>query len=339
VHRLATFAVAGAAVVLTGSLFLTTSSAQIQNPIKAARDAYNKAKKDAQKQQQKQTPRQTSAGTAPATAADSAPAAGGVAAPWTPPKEGDAPVEVDFSKTPDVIGIRFGMTPQEALATMRKQYPQDLYGKMTDTAWPDANKPDFGYNILSSAPGNQPDAYLSFTAPPNPQVVWRVTRFTRRMHINHDTFLAALREKYGKETYAGTGNARTTDDRQIGQLYWLFDEKGGRVPLPPDAAFPGGNSIIECMYDNTTMGNPQPQMPTDDVELLRTNLGRGWCSNFVGVHVSLDEQEIVENAFTEMLDVPLALRTAHAAAVWQADLAERLRREDLERSKKSKPVL
>ena len=47
---------------------------------------------------------------------------------------------------------------------------------------------------------------------------------------------------------------------------------------------------------------------------------------------------IVEGVFTEMLDAPLALRTAHAYYVWQRDLAEKTRKEDLEKSRNVKPV-
>jgi hypothetical protein len=40
-----------------------------------------------------------------------------------------------------------------------------------------------------------------------------------------------------------------------------------------------------------------------------------------------------------MMDVPLAVRTAHAATVWKRDLAKRLQQEDLQKSKQAKPNL
>jgi hypothetical protein len=237
---------------------------------------------------------------------------------------------------PDVIGVRVGVTPQAALDTLRKQYPRDMYQKMTVDWWPSAQKPDYGYNLVSPEPGNSADAFLSFTAPPNPQLVWKITRYTWRMHINRVTLLNTLREKYGKETTAFTGGgAKVAADPSIEHLFWLFDERGGRIPLPPAAAFPN-QSLWDCMYDLNGMGNPQPAMPVDDAELAKSM--RGWCSSFVGVHIHIDAQEIVENTFTEMLDAPLAMRAAHAAKVWQRDLAERLRKEDLEKSKNVKPA-
>jgi len=324
-------------------IFALSSPAQIQNPIKAAKDAYNKARQDQQQKQQptrQPTQAQQPAQQTPQAGATPDPVAAtpGTAEPWTPPAETpNAPVVLDPSKMPDVIGVRLGMTAQEALETMRKQYPKDIYQKLTADWWPSVQKPDYGYTVLSSAPGNYPNAHLSFTALPNPQLVWRITRLTQRMHINRATFLAALREKYGKETVAypeNGGGPPVSDDRRMGELVWLFDERGGRAPIPRGATLPGADSLVQCLG---RVNNPQPMMPVDDVELTRQF--KDWCASVVGMHINIGSQEIVENTFTEMVDVPLAIRTAHAAAVWQRDLAERLRREDLEKSKKAKPVL
>ena len=95
---------------------------------------------------------------------------------------------------------------------------------------------------------------------------------------------------------------------------------------------------MQCVGTGIAATNAQPVMPTDDVDLTKTKF-TGWCANFVGVHISIGSQEIVENTFTEMLDVPLAVRTAHAASVWQRELAEKVRQQELEKSKGVKPVL
>jgi hypothetical protein len=223
------------------------------------------------------------------------------------------------------------MTPQQALDALRKQYPRDMYQRMPVSWWPAVQKPDYGYNILSSEPGNQPDAYLSFTAPPDPQVVWRMTRFTRRMHINRTTLLAALREKYGKETASALENGTpSNDESRIAQLFWLFDEQGGRLPNPPPEAFRGNGTLSDCMGTN-----PQPVMPIKESDLTP----KSWCGAFVGIQVSFGAQAIVENTDTEMRDNPLGIRTARTATAWQRKVAEKNRKEDLERSKNVKPVL
>jgi hypothetical protein len=218
-------------------------------------------------------------------------------------------VAVDPLKMPDVVGVRVGMKPQEALQILHKQLPSDRFQQMTNNSWPSAQKPDYGFNIIQPDPLGTPDAYLSFTAPPGPQLVWRITRYARHIHVSHANMLAALRQKYGKETMAfpSGGGHPVMDDSQIDHLVWLFDEHGGRVPLPPARLFPGYGTMWNCA---NVIGqyNPQPAMPEDDVDFTRS-VFPGWCSSFVGIHVSFggSNSEIVENTFTEMMDVPLAL--------------------------------
>jgi hypothetical protein len=240
---------------------------------------------------------------------------------------------------PDVVGVRVGISPQAALQVLRRQYPGDRYVQMTNSSWPGAQKPDYGYNIIQTDPLGTPDAYLSFTAPPGPQVVWRITRFTHRIHTNRAVLLAALREKYGKESmaYPPGGGQPTSDDNQVGHMVWLFNEQGARVPLPPARFFPGYGNVWDCTNAIGAL-NPVPAMPEDDT-LYPQQLFPGWCSHFVGIRVSLAGGDIIENTSTEMMDVPLAVRTAHAATVWKRDLAKRLQQEELQKSKQAKPSL
>jgi hypothetical protein len=148
--------------ILFAVIFIGGSSllnAQIQNPIKAARDAYNKAKEQAQQQgqQQKQQPQQQgqqgqqqsapqtgsqpiNAPSQPSSAGQPAPAAagGGDAVPFSPDSgattgaaatagsaaafASNAPP--DFAKLPDIGGaLRVGLTNEEAEAAMLKMHP------------------------------------------------------------------------------------------------------------------------------------------------------------------------------------------------------------------------
>jgi hypothetical protein len=78
-------------------------------------------------------------------------------------------------------------------------------------------------------------------------VVWHIVRFTRRLHANHANVLATLREKYGKESFAASANgSKTTDERNIGMLFWIYDEQGKREPMPAAQAF-GSNDITFCL--------------------------------------------------------------------------------------------
>jgi hypothetical protein len=258
------------------------------------------------------------------------------AEPWTPPADNgtdSAPVALDPSKMPDVVGVRLGMTPLEALQILRRQYPRDRFQEMP-VSMGLSIKADYGFNILSPDALGTPDAYLSFTAPPNKQLVWRINRFTRHMHVNYDTLLAALRQKYGKETASlGIVGHAAADESQIGELFWIFDERGRRVSLPPKAAFPGFGTIWECFSEQS---NPQPIMPVSDSDVNK-HPRAPWCDSIVAIHISFNPAPIVETSVTEMVDWPLARRTAQAYVAWQSDLAQKAGKADLEKSKQAKP--
>ncbi len=337
-----------AVVVLTalmGGSFLPMHSGaqQIQNPIQAAKDAYNKAKQQSKQQQQ---PQQTKPQSGQQSSAQPASGSSGgtqdAAAPWTPPADdggNGAPVTLDPSKMPDVLGVRLGMPAQEALAVLHKTFPSDIYQGIPVNWWPSTEKPSYGYNVLSREPGNFKNVSLSFTAPPGPQVVWGVMRMTQHLHINKLTMIAALREKYGKETTAyngGGGPTVVTNDAAIGRMIWLYDEKGSRVPQPPVTAFPRERDVLECFMDEGVKS--EPTMPKD------ADWGHAysdWCAHhFVAIFVTLGgATDIIDYTVTQMVDVPLAIRTSRTAAAWLQQVAQKQHQEDLEKSKEKKPVL
>lgn len=277
----------------------------------------------------------------PPQPASVAPNASGVpqetAEPWTPPAENDAggkPVALDPMKLPDVVGVHVGMTAQEALAALHKTYPADLYQGKTASYWPSTEKPSYGYNVLSRDSQNSKHVTLHFTAPPGPQLVWEIDRNNWSMHINRGTLLAALREKYGKETAAYSGSDPATNDATISELVWLYDEHGTRLAMPPLSVFDNqAYRLFQCV----AAGTGEPEMPKD------ADWGKGlndWCvHHLVVLTVRIDPLDIVENYSTTMKDLPLALRTSQAAAAWLRDVAQKQHQEDLEKSKEKKPVL
>jgi len=328
---------------MAGSFLPMHSGAQIQNPIQAAKDAYNKAKQQS-KQQQPQQQTKPQPGQPSTTQPASGSSGGGqdAAAPWTPPTDDGgigAAVTLDPSKMPDVLGVRLGMPAQEALTILHKTFPNDIYQGIPASFWPSTEKPYYGYNLLSKEPGNFKNMSLSFTAPPGPQVIWGVMRMTQHLHINKLTMIAALREKYGKETTAynaGGGPTVVTNDAAIGRMIWLYDEKGSRVPQPPSTAFPRQRDVLECFMD-LPLGE-EPRMPKDaDFAHSATD----WCAHhFVAIFVTLaGGTDIIDYTNTEMVDLPLAIRTSHTAAAWLQDVAKKQHQDDLERSKEKKPVL
>lgn len=275
----------------------------------------------------------------PAETAAAAPGAPHQAAePWTPPGDDAAggEVKLDPSKMPDIVGVRLGMTAQEALATARKTYPRDMYQGKPATWWPSTEKPAYGYNLLSSEDANQTDMVLSFTAPPGLQIVWAFGRQTRRLHIAKATLVAALREKYGKETagWAGGDPRNKVDDIHLTDLLWLYDEHGARVPIPPSTTFTSTGAISDC---GIAGGLSEPVMPKDDDYARNMNQ---WCAHhFVYLHIMMGGTDIVEYTVANMQDIPLAVRSSHAAAAWLLDAAKRQHQDDLEKAKEKKPVL
>jgi hypothetical protein len=271
--------------------------------------------------------------------------------PWTPPADNTAPADLKnplelpiLDKMPDVVGVRPGMNTQEALTIMHKQYPADMFQEMVagcsggsctyQAMFPAVagQKADYGWNIVSREPGNSPDVYLSFTATPTRQVVWRVYRMTRNMHTARSNVLAALREKYGKEALAlapnDDPNHPPSDPRGIGSLWWFFDEHGNRVPPPAGSL---GN------YGSCGGTNAQPTMPVDE----SNNQFTGWCKGYVTLHVTIApirDPDIIEYTSSDLYDAPLAIRAEHVYMAWKRDAAEKAREAELEKAKKSKPV-
>lgn len=248
-----------------------------------------------------------------------------------------AAVKIDPSKMPDVLGVHLGMTAAEALAAAHKAYPDDLFSEAKANGYPFTPTPDHGYNIMSGAPGNFLDLSFSFTSPPGEQRVWKVDRMTQKLHTNRNTLIAALRQKYGKESLSwGNNDPRTnaTNDNQINQMVWLYDEQGNHVPMPDGTVFPRSQSFQDCSVLFTNNGARM------SLESDWANIGTPWCAaHFVAVIVGIGSTDIVENTQTTMLELPLAYRTARAGGAWLRDYANRMHQEDLQRSKENKPPL
>jgi len=180
------------------------------------------------------------------------------------------------------------------------------------------------------------------TLPPEKQLVWKVRRVTKRMHINRQTLLAALRAKYGKESAAiGPDEVTpTSNDAEISLMLWFFDESGHHVPLSNSSA----RMAAECTGAARGIGEIGlgGSLLVDEASgkttgpLISQSL---WCkTSYVGVRAEFGVYPIIETVTTDMTDLPLAVRTSHSTAVWYRAQAERARQQDLEKSKQVKPV-
>lgn len=98
---------------------------------------------------------------------------------------------------------------------------------------------------------------VDITLPSNPQVVWYVGRQTAQPNVNRAVMLAALRQKYGKETIAFNSQTSkpTTNDSAITQMWWIMDEQGHLMSGTPPIAS-NTNTPYGCPAPEGTDGGP-----------------------------------------------------------------------------------
>jgi hypothetical protein len=221
--------------------------AQFQNPIQAAKDAYNKAK---QQQKQGQTTSQPTA--QPATAPASTPSGtpnqptsaptGAIPTPGPSASPGPALANsapsppaggLDPSKLPDAVGIHLGMPIEQASALMKSQFPAATY-MLTATGSKFMNTSDKPWitsmtvMLISGCSGCQEELVVRFSSPPNLQQVIAIQRslvFGPDKQPLMEATIAGLRQKYGPES------AKSVPD-PIQSIVWLYDEQGQHLPSP-----------------------------------------------------------------------------------------------------------
>ena len=269
----------------------------------------------------------------------------------------------NYRTLPDIMGVRLGMPLAEALGALRRELPKARIDPEPFTfpglptppqeAWRATPTPSGRYAVLTAnaggvcAPpkGETDTMEVVFTAPPNPQVVARVHRCYIALLNNlgspanpthKKVLLQSLREKYGKETVA-FGNMAPgirKDDATITELYWLFDEAGRPAPLP--AGFSEKSPLDACFEE---------KFIPRDVEHYEEYAGQRltpWCaSSGVGLRVALSmmDDERVGHFRMDMIDVPLMLRELKQTRDWWRAEIDRLRQQEIEKSKQQKPRL
>jgi hypothetical protein len=226
---------------------------------------------------------------------------------------------------PDVVGIKPGMSPQEAynLLKVRANGAKIGIAQMMMPAITD--KPVavlMSVRPLDVSPAETIAVWL--TLPPNKQQVWAIGR---TLQLDQDKGMLksvaedGLRQKYGMET-----------DRD----FWAFDEQGGRLPA-------AGMHMNNCMgigrMDLTAPDNPSSPPPT--TPLIYAPEPENFCSNVVSVRsqfggVTSGNSATVGSITVIVQDTPLARRSqqAYQAALASADATKR--KEELEKAKQQK---
>jgi hypothetical protein len=244
------------AVVFMAGSFALLHAAQIQNPIQAAKDAYNKAK---QQQQQQNKPPQQSAPQGQATQ----PVQSSAAAPGSPAANGDCCTPEAMKKIAaligfvDIVGIKLGMTPEQAVAAVKGYNPNlkivTLTARLEHPSGPPGNFVRVPYTIDAYTTNNRQDLgpvewiAMQFTMPPGPPLLAKVQRFTGfpiNQPVMASNLVESLRKKYGQDNYASTGRGWVYDSN--GKLLTRVSNAQGVCPGDSLAkAVPGGGATHE----------------------------------------------------------------------------------------------
>lgn len=248
---------------------------------------------------------------------------------WTPPPTENDAVPMDSSKLPDVTGIRLGMPMAEASALVQKLNPGRPMDALRDG--PSANQ--LFVNTLRVADGRTvTDTYVDLTLPPQPQLVWHVSRNLQQPNVARATVIGALRQKYGKEAFDLRGTlVPAANDDEIDSMWWVFDEQGRAVTNTQlQQARPNG-----CATAFAAGGGYYMQ--------VARNLGHGptgWCAtHFVGLRAIITTQPILKNLVLEMDDEALLMRSAAATGAWVRGESARAQQDATNRANQVKPQL
>ena len=278
----------------------------------------------------------------PATAsgsADAQPSAApnaGSGQAWSPPS-GDATATAapagpaDLSKFPDISGLRLGMSLTDATTVMKKLYPRGV-GQMNVGPFGPQHVSRVG--VLRAQGDGRDAAAVDLTGPPNAAIAWQISRNLTQPKVAHNVIVDSLRKKFGKETYAtGPAQRPITDDSQIQQMWWVFDEQGH---LMPQARMINGTPFGCGTYYNT-----------DGSEHVYLDFARGnaeglptYCtSSYVGVQATMSTDPILTDLYISIVDLPLMVRYAKASGAWAKTMDDKARQQDEQRANQLKPEL
>jgi hypothetical protein len=241
-----------------------------------------------------------------------------------------AALSVDFNKLPDFVGIHLGMPLDQARAAFEKAVPAGI------------DALEYGYgsgarlkavymlrtkNTDSSRLGGTMEVDL--TLPPNPQVVWQVLRSAPQPNVNRSVLLAALRQKYGKESLAIDNDTRraATSDKGIVEMYWVMDEQGRLVSGTPPMV---NNAPFGCAISAGNNGG---------IDRVPDGVPEYCAKSYVGVHVGFGTQEILTSTMMDMADIPLRMRNSSATYAFTQGQNQKLMQQQQEKSKEIKPAL
>jgi hypothetical protein len=334
-----------ALILAATGLVAAAAFAQVQNPIQAAKDAYNKARQQQQQQQKPQT--QPQAAAPPANSPSQRAAQGATSAPITVDDLNQSaaapsvPVTLDPKALPDVVGVHLGMPLRVAYAALQEAYPK-LKITLNQSRMPTIDKPVINSFLTSTSEIGGNDITVGVLLPPNQQIVWTVTRSANAgtgTPMNRGSLLASLRQKYGKETYNNldASGKRAGKDADITDMYWMYNEHGGRIPVPDPSFGQVGSDCMGVAHPTLAPGVGGNEDPTG-----LNNVGAFCTSTYVGVHANLmphpnDPANLIQSFRLDIVDIPLAARAQKATIDWYRNIGNQQHQQEIERSKQVQP--
>lgn len=332
-------AVLGAAMVLLPHAAVAQSS----NPLQELKDAWKKAR-----QPKAQKPEEHGSDAKPAKGAgnDTAQSGGTISTDDLNKDEPAANVVIDPKVMPEIVGVHLGMTLRDAYAALQQAYPKT---KLTVNSLQMPTIPErVAYSVTTYQDSSSGDiTTLGVVLPPNKQIVWAMARQTGwtpgQTPMNRGTVLAALRQKYGKESASVmSSGARVSSDRDIYGIYWLFNEQGKRI-APPDPGFPETTGTCNggAGYGDGAVNAPGQSGYENPI----ISANKAWCKSvYVAVHAQFqadprDPDNLIDRLFMDEVDMPLAVRAQKATVEWYRAIGEREHQKEIEKSKQEAPRL
>lgn len=219
-------------------------------------------------------------------------------------------------RVPELLGIYPGMPNLAARAQLQK-HSSDVYVETnsSDSA--------MGFGMTIPDPKNRDQIRVYLTQPPNEPTVWMIQRaqtFDPGVSLLKENLLAALRQKYGKESLAS--------DHGGGGLYyyWVFDQNGKlQANADPRYMSCSGNAFIT----NIRRGPDK----TNDILAL--------CyGSFLGVslYVNMRDTQLVSAYSVELVNMPYAVTAATMTRDADKMASDKARQDELNKAKQNKPA-
>jgi len=239
------------------------------------------------------------------------------------------PLHAGAQSVPDVVGIRPGMSAQEAYNALKARNPNVKIGIGQMVVPGLGDKPIAVSMAAQVTDARAPEVItLWLTIPPGPQVVFAVGRqleYDPSKALLRANVLEGLRQKYGPET----------DSNPVGP-YWGFDEQGKH----PDIAQLRQMNCMSVGHGNLTIAAPAGSSFPGMTTIIYSPQAQNFCDSFIKVNATLEpfgaNPGEVGRITVMIWDLALERRTQAAYQAFLANGAAAQQKAELEKAKQRK---